>query len=364
LEKDRNRRYESASAFAADVQRYLEDEPVQACPPSKLYRLRKFARRHKTALAVAAGVFLALAGIAGTIGWAVRDRLSREDSLDQTVQRTLEGTGPLLEQEKWREALSLVERAEKLLAAAKRKDRPPQLLDLQKNLSMAERLEEIYGEPRRVKASVPTASGRGTDQTDQAQPEPSEEEFFEGRRQDERFAKAFQEFGIDLETLPTAEAAARIMDTSIHRALVQALDEWVAMRKRARGDGDPLWKKLVEVARQADPDEWRNRFRDALLRRDRPALEKLAEAVPLRDVPPSTAYLLGLALKDLGNLDKPWPYCAKRIGTIRTIFGSTIRWAGSAAMSASRRVVRMLCVISWRLWCCGHGVGSRIRIWP
>jgi len=34
LEKDRNRRYESASAFASDVQRYLEDEPVQACPPS------------------------------------------------------------------------------------------------------------------------------------------------------------------------------------------------------------------------------------------------------------------------------------------------------------------------------------------
>ena len=34
LEKDRNRRYESASAFAADVQRYLNDEPVQACPPS------------------------------------------------------------------------------------------------------------------------------------------------------------------------------------------------------------------------------------------------------------------------------------------------------------------------------------------
>jgi serine/threonine protein kinase len=34
LEKDRNRRYETASAFAADVQRYLHDEPVQACPPS------------------------------------------------------------------------------------------------------------------------------------------------------------------------------------------------------------------------------------------------------------------------------------------------------------------------------------------
>ena len=40
------------------------------------------------------------------------------------------------------------------------------------------------------------------------------------------------------------------------------------MRKRARGDNDPFWKKLVEVARQADPDAWRNQFRQALLRRD------------------------------------------------------------------------------------------------
>jgi hypothetical protein len=44
LEKDRNRRYESASALAADVQCYLKDEPVAACPPAAGYRLRKFAR--------------------------------------------------------------------------------------------------------------------------------------------------------------------------------------------------------------------------------------------------------------------------------------------------------------------------------
>ena len=51
LEKDRSRRYETANGFAADVQRYLNDEPVQACPPSAWYRLRKFARRNKAALA-------------------------------------------------------------------------------------------------------------------------------------------------------------------------------------------------------------------------------------------------------------------------------------------------------------------------
>jgi eukaryotic-like serine/threonine-protein kinase len=60
LEKDRNRRYETASAFAADVQRYLHDEPVEACPPSAWYRLCKFARRHKAALRAASVVALAV----------------------------------------------------------------------------------------------------------------------------------------------------------------------------------------------------------------------------------------------------------------------------------------------------------------
>jgi serine/threonine protein kinase/Tfp pilus assembly protein PilF len=60
LEKDRNRRYESANSFAADVQRYLEDEPVQACPPSAAYRFKKLARRNKVALGTASLVAAAL----------------------------------------------------------------------------------------------------------------------------------------------------------------------------------------------------------------------------------------------------------------------------------------------------------------
>ncbi len=54
LEKDRNRRYETANGLAMDIERYLGDEAVLACPPSARYRLRKFAGRNKTALATAA----------------------------------------------------------------------------------------------------------------------------------------------------------------------------------------------------------------------------------------------------------------------------------------------------------------------
>ena len=54
LDKDRGRRYETATGFAADILHYLADEPVLACPPSVGYRLRKFARRNKTPLAIGA----------------------------------------------------------------------------------------------------------------------------------------------------------------------------------------------------------------------------------------------------------------------------------------------------------------------
>jgi len=60
LDKNRNRRYETASALAADVQHYLHDEPVHACPPSLGYRLRKFSRKHGKLLATAAAFALLL----------------------------------------------------------------------------------------------------------------------------------------------------------------------------------------------------------------------------------------------------------------------------------------------------------------
>ena len=77
LEKDRNRRYETASNFAADAQRYLNDEAVQAGPPSAWYRFRKFAWRNKTALATTGLIlfFIVSAGIG--VGWVVRDRAVR-----------------------------------------------------------------------------------------------------------------------------------------------------------------------------------------------------------------------------------------------------------------------------------------------
>jgi WD40 repeat protein len=87
LDKERGRRYESANALAQDIQRYLYDEPVQACPPSTGYRLRKFARRHKLALTMAgvaaAGLLLAVIGLAATTLVIARANENTQQALDR-----------------------------------------------------------------------------------------------------------------------------------------------------------------------------------------------------------------------------------------------------------------------------------------
>ena len=66
IEKDRTRRYETANGFARDIQRYLADEVVEARPPSRGYRFKKFVKRNKIQVIAASLVFLTLTG--GIIG--------------------------------------------------------------------------------------------------------------------------------------------------------------------------------------------------------------------------------------------------------------------------------------------------------
>ena len=92
LEKDLNRRYESASAFADDVQRYLDDEPVQAGPPSAVYRFKKYARRNKrafgtTGLVVAALLVLVLGGLSAGAIWLWHRADTARDLAETALQR-------------------------------------------------------------------------------------------------------------------------------------------------------------------------------------------------------------------------------------------------------------------------------------
>src|SRR5882672_6440836 len=82
LEKDRTRRYETATMLAGDITKYLRDEPIAAGPPGTAYQLRKLARRYKWPLAMAAGLAAALVlGIVGTTVGLIKTNNARKDAL-------------------------------------------------------------------------------------------------------------------------------------------------------------------------------------------------------------------------------------------------------------------------------------------
>ncbi len=90
LEKDRVRRYASASELAADVGRYLRGEPVQARPPSTSYRLKKFVRRHKAASSAAAVVAAALVLFASISASFALSELKQRRAVEESNQALAE----------------------------------------------------------------------------------------------------------------------------------------------------------------------------------------------------------------------------------------------------------------------------------
>jgi hypothetical protein len=138
LEKDRNRRYETANAFAADVQRYLNDEPVQACPPTAAYRFRKFARRNKGALAIASTAVLVV--LLGFVGLAASHLLVTREK-ERVLREKERGDQHLARAKKVMEDYLANTAADRRLKAAG-------LHDLRKSLltSMVSFLEELAGQ--------------------------------------------------------------------------------------------------------------------------------------------------------------------------------------------------------------------------
>src|SRR5262249_26907249 len=82
LEKDRTRRFETANALAADVQRFLQNEPVDARPPSSFYRFQKLVRRNKTTFAAVSAVAVALVfGLGLSLFLYIRERAALQRAI-------------------------------------------------------------------------------------------------------------------------------------------------------------------------------------------------------------------------------------------------------------------------------------------
>jgi WD40 repeat protein len=124
LDKDRDRRYETANGFAADLQRYLADEPVRACPPSVVYRGRKFARRNKTVLTVATLIAVTVLVASATVTWkwweaesaGEQERIAKDRAIQGEAQAVAAEQQAVREKKRADEQLG---RAESLVYASK-----------------------------------------------------------------------------------------------------------------------------------------------------------------------------------------------------------------------------------------------------
>jgi serine/threonine protein kinase/tetratricopeptide (TPR) repeat protein len=98
LETDRSRRYQSASALAADIQHYLNNEPVDAGPPSTLYRFRKIVQRHKAAFVSFAAVALALVIGAGISLWQAAEAVRQHHRAERNYLTARQAVARMLTQ--------------------------------------------------------------------------------------------------------------------------------------------------------------------------------------------------------------------------------------------------------------------------
>jgi serine/threonine protein kinase len=125
LEKDRNRRYDTANGLAREIQRYLADEPVEARPVSTGYRFKKFLRRNKGPVLAASSLFLTLLiGIAGTT-WgllearrlAAAEKAARTDADAAKDRETQRAEGERVAKEQAVKRMDQIEKGNEILAA-------------------------------------------------------------------------------------------------------------------------------------------------------------------------------------------------------------------------------------------------------
>jgi tetratricopeptide (TPR) repeat protein/tRNA A-37 threonylcarbamoyl transferase component Bud32 len=237
-------RYPSARALAEDVQRWLADEPVSAyCEPWSV-RAGRWLRRHKTLAASTAAVLLASLVIGGFAVWRLEQQAAQQR---RGVEAALAEVARLQQQARWAEAGVALDGAESRLEKGGPKDLRARLEQARRDIDLVARLDAI-----RLKLATWTEGG------------------FDFATADRSYEETFRDTGMGEVGGDTTAAAGWVRTSAVRDALVAALDHWVTCTgKRERRN----W--LLEVARRADPDPWRDRARDPVIQEDRKALARL-----------------------------------------------------------------------------------------
>jgi tetratricopeptide (TPR) repeat protein/tRNA A-37 threonylcarbamoyl transferase component Bud32 len=259
-------RYPTASALAADVEKWLADEPTSAWREPWRVRAGRWARRNQaTVAACVAGLLVAvLAGGAGA-WWLGRQWDERRQGIatQLTEVSRLQGEG------RWREARLLLKEAKSQLVGGRPHDLAERLSRAEAELDLVERLERI-----RLKAAI-LVDGRFRDRAGV----------------NRSYEKAFQEAGMGEVGGDAEEVAAWLAGTAVREALVAALADWAD----AAEESQRAW--LLEVARRADPDPWRNRVRDPEAWDDPAELARRTAGAQAADQSPQLLAVLGTRLE-------------------------------------------------------------------
>ncbi len=260
LSKDPGRRYASALALADDLGRFQKGEPIAARPVGALEYAAKWTRRHPgRAAALVGGTLFALVFLAS--GWWV---LAERAAMAREVQQDLVKAEQALERSDWPEARAAVELARTRLGHGGPVELRRRLDRADRGLKLADRLEEIQ------------TRNQEFDFIPDKKRNPEEPVFSSGT--DKEFEEAFRGAALGNVGDPPEQAAGRIRETGIRRAIVEAFDVWSLYAGDIR-----RVKWISAVANLADSDQtaWRKRVRDPSTRSNRAAIEELARTAPL-----------------------------------------------------------------------------------
>jgi serine/threonine-protein kinase len=266
LRKEPQRRYASAAALAADVNRFLEGRPIHARRVGSAERMWRFSRRNPStaALMVTGLVVLALALCGGL--WLARQQADRREETARqvgAVEVVLDQAADLETQGRWPEARTALETLPSLLAKSVSAELHRRVQQARADVNMVGKLEDI-----RLGRSESTRTREGVS------PEQS-------------YAQAFESYGIPVPTLDAAEAARQLRGSAIRETLLAFLYDWLYLDSGANGD------KLRAVLDQADEDAWRRELRKAMSKNDLAKLTMLATA-------PEAAAQPAVVLSNLG----------------------------------------------------------------
>jgi len=270
LEKDRTRRYETASALAQDISRHLREEPVQAGPPTASYRLGKFVRRNRRALlssALAAAALLVGLAIAGGI-WLnatveKNERVAHAVDLigqaEDHLQQNADALADFDDDTHFLNARIIAQRAEESLTGIDDLDTEVRARrqELQDVVSSEERVRELVHAIE--EAMIEEISG------------------IKGKAEVQSIPDAFAVYGFDPLALPVEEAEEIILAqrTRVRERILVGLQAWSNSLEET-GPGDAA--RLSEIIERCDPDPWRRSLRKAIKEQESAALEALVDS--------------------------------------------------------------------------------------